>query len=119
MNGALELTQIDIDGLRQVYSSSRCTLTYDMTTRNINIPYVTYRGNSYNATIHHNGGASFTLVGASMYSAANPPLTGCQNIAVDGNNQVHLPNVNVNGAIYWGDLTLSNGSLTLTTSGIR
>jgi hypothetical protein len=118
LNGAPELTQVDIDGLRSVYSANRCTLTYNPTSRAINIPFVTYRGNAYNATILHNGGASFSLLpGTSMYTATDAPKTGCQGIAVDANNQLQLPKVNVNGTVMWGNFTLSNGSLTLTASG--
>ena len=120
LNGALDLTQLDKDGLIAMYSPTRCTLTYNLTSREIVIPYVTYRGNAYRATIRHDGGTTFSLVttGTSMYTAASPPQAACQNVAVDANNQGHLPRVNVNGAIYYGDLTLTgNNTLTLSNYG--
>jgi hypothetical protein len=118
LNGAADLTAVDVAGLQAKYGANGCTLTYD-SSKNIVIPYVTYRGNAYKVTIHHNGGASFSLVPGtvSQYGGTNIPLTHCQNLAVDGNNQIRFDSVNVNGAIYWGEMTLANGALTLTASG--
>lgn len=118
LNGAAELTAIDVAGLQAKYGANGCTLTYD-SNKNIAIPYVTFRGNAYKVTIHHNGGASFSLVPGtvSQYGGTNIPLTHCQNLAVDGTNQIHFDSVNVNGNIYWGDMVYANGALTLTASG--
>ncbi len=118
LNGAADLTAIDTAGLQAKYGANGCTLTYDAN-KNIAIPYVTYMGSAYKVTIHHNGGTSFSLVPGtvSQYGGTNIPLTHCQNLAVDGTNQIHFDSVNVNGAIYWGDMVYANGALTLTASG--
>ena len=118
LNGAADLTAVDIAGLQVKYGANGCTLTYDAS-KNIAIPYITYRGNAYKVTIHHNGGTSFSMVpgSTSQYGGTNIPLTHCQNLAVDATNHVHFDSVNVNGYIYWGDMVLANGALTLTASG--
>lgn len=117
LNGAPDLTQLDIDGLHAGYSASRCAVTY--VGGDVVVPYVTYKGGAYKVTLRHNGGANFTLAPGSItaYGAANMPLTPCQSLAVDASDEVHFPNVNVGGFLYNATLRLNaSGGLTLISS---
>ncbi len=118
LNGAPDLTDIDIAGLQTMYAT-RCVYVYEEATRNVVLPFATYQNNAYKVTLHHDGGNTFSLASVAMWSAANPPLTPCQSLGVDGNNQVHIPAVNVGGTSVWADLTLQGNVLILTNKGVN
>ena len=116
MNGAADITSIDIAGLQTMFTT-RCVFPYNATDKTVVLPFVTYRDNAYNVTVHNDGNNNFSLATVSMWTAASPPKTPCQGLAVDGNNELHVPAVNVGGASIWADLRLQNGMLVLTNSG--
>jgi hypothetical protein len=116
LNGAADLTAIDTAGL-QAYYNTRCVYMYNPADKTVVLPFVTYRGNAYNVTVHNDGNNNFSLTKVSMWTPATPPKTPCQSLAVDGNNDLHIPAVNVGGASIWADLRVQNGSLVLRNSG--
>lgn len=118
-NGAADLTQLDINGLQTMYGSGSCALTYDASTRTVNIPFVKYRGGTYTARLQHNGGNDFTIVPGSvgMLNSGNMPTSRCHGLAIDGNNDLHIPEVRVGSGLYWANLRFENGRLTMTGRG--
>jgi hypothetical protein len=116
LNGATDLTPIDITGL-QTQWADRCMYTYNATDQTVVLPFVTYRGNAYNVTVHNDGNNQFSLAQVAMWTPAAPPKTPCQNLAVDDTDQLHVPRVNVGGASMWADLKLVGSRLVLMNSG--
>ncbi|MGV3591916.1 MAG: hypothetical protein ACO1PZ_09520, partial [Gammaproteobacteria bacterium] len=118
-NGAADLTQLDINGLLAMYGSGSCALTYDAGTRTVDIPFVKYRGGTYTARLQHNGGNDFTIVPGSigMLNSGNMPTSRCHGLAIDGNNDLHIPEVRVGDGLYWATLRYENGRLTMTGRG--
>ncbi|HEY0961600.1 MAG TPA: hypothetical protein VGE69_04510 [Pseudomonadales bacterium] len=118
-NGAADLTALDISGLQTMYGAGSCALTYDATLRQVEIPFVKYRGGTYTARLQHNGGNDFTIVPGSigMLNSANMPTSRCHGLAIDANNDLYIPQVNVGNSLFWANLRFENGRLTLTGRG--
>jgi hypothetical protein len=118
-NGAADFTTLDINGLQLMYGADSCAVTYDAATHTVDIPFVKYRGGTYTARLQHSGGADFTLVPGSvgLLNSGNMPLSRCQNLEVDGNGELRIPQVRVGGDLYWATLRLANGRFTLTGRG--
>jgi len=118
-NGATDLTQLDINGLQTMYGAGTCALTYDAGSRTVDIPFVKYRGGTYTARLQHNGGNDFTIVPGSvgMLNSMNMPMSRCHGLSIDGNNDLHIPQVRVGNGLYWANLRMENGRLTLTGRG--
>lgn len=118
-NGASDLTQIDIQGLQALYGHGACALSYDGATGQVHIPFVRYRGGTYTARLQHNGGNDFTIIPGSIgvLNSMNMPTSRCQGLAIDGNNELHIPEVYVGGGLYWATLRFENNRLTLTGRG--
>jgi hypothetical protein len=115
LNGAADLTTLDIDGLQTMYAA-RCVFPYNATDKTVVLPFVTYRGNAYKATVHNDGNNNFSLAAVTMWTSAGP-ITPCQGLAVDANNELHVPAVNAGGVSIWADLRVQNGGLVLLRSG--
>ena len=137
LHGAPDLTQMDIDALRQKYSAGRCALTYGSNGQ-INFPFVKYMGGAFTATLQHEGAAGFALVPGTLgrYGSQGfntPPLqesavlrvpvpapaTPCPALEIDGNNEMFVPEVNVNGVTYEATLKLANGRFTLVSKAVK
>jgi hypothetical protein len=118
-NGAPDLSQLDINGLQAMYGSGSCAVVYDANTRTVNIPFVKYQGAAYTAQLLNNGGNDFTIVPGSLaqWTSTNMPTTRCQGLAIDGNNDLLIPQVRVGDALHWANLRFANGRLTLTNLG--
>lgn len=124
-NNALDLTQLDIDGLRAMYGGGRCALQYasDGTVR---IPFVRYQGGAYTARLQHDGQRGLTIIPGSLgrygnggYNVSNPiPTTPCHGLAIDGNNELHIPEVWIGGQLRWATLRFVNGSFTVVATGM-
>jgi hypothetical protein len=107
-NNTMDLSQGDIAGMRAVFTSTRCALSYNPSTGTVDVPYVSYFGRAYKAQLQNAGGGQFTLVPGSvaMYSSGNPPLTPCQGLAIDASNEFRIPQVWIGGSLYGGTLRL-------------
>lgn len=131
LHDAPDLTQMDIDALRNRYRADRCALTYGANGQ-INFPFVKYMGGGFTATLQHEGGANFSLVPGTLgrYGSQGfntPPLqdsarlrvpvpapaTPCAPLEIDGNNELFIPEIRVGGALYEATLVLGNGRFTL------
>ena len=130
LHDAPDLTQMDIDALRSKYRADRCALSYGANGQ-INFPFVKYMGGAFTATLQHDG-AGFALVPGTLgrYGSQGfntPPLqesarlrvpvpapaTPCPALEIDGNNELYVPEVKVNGVSYEATLKLANGRFTL------
>ena len=137
LHAAPDLTQMDIDALRNKYRADRCALTYGANGQ-INLPFVKYMGGAYTATLQHGGGSSFSLVPGSLgrYGSQGfntPPMqesarlrvpvpapaTPCPALEIDGNNQLFLPEVKVGSTTYQATLKLANGGFTLIDRAVK
>jgi hypothetical protein len=116
LTGAADLTSFDITGLQTMYGA-RCVFPYNTTTSDVILPYVTYLGNAYNVTVHYNGDNTFSFANVSAWSPSNLPTTPCQGLAVDANNELHIPAISVGGTSIWADLGVRNGALVALNSG--
>jgi hypothetical protein len=115
LNGANDLKDVDTSSLRAMYNT-RCVYMYNPADKTVVLPYVSYKGNAYNVTVHNDGNNIFSLAKVAMWSPADPPTTPCQSLAVDGTNQLHVPAVNVGGVSVSADLALEGGRLVLKNS---
>jgi len=119
-NNVMDLSQGDIDGLRAVFSATRCALSYDASKGTVEVPYVSIGGRAYSAQLQNLGGGNFSVVPGSvaMYSSSRAPTTPCQGLVVDGSGEFHVPQVWIGGSLYWATLRLgANNRLTLVRSG--
>lgn len=119
-NNTMDLAQNDIDGLRALFTATRCALAYNADTGIVDVPFVTYAGRAYRARLQNLGGGNFSIVPGSiaMYSSGNMPLTPCQALVVDGTGEFHVPQVWIGGTLYWATLRLgANNRLTVLRSG--
>jgi hypothetical protein len=118
-NNTMDLSQGDIDGLRAMFTETRCALSYNASTGVVDVPYASYMGHAYKAQLQNVGGGQFTLVPGSLaqYSSSNLPLTPCQGLVIDASNEFHIPQVWVGGNLYWATLHLASGRFTLTGTG--
>jgi hypothetical protein len=130
LNGAPDLTQLDIDGLKLRYRADRCALTYANGV--VTLPYVKYMGGAFTGKIQAAGGANFTLVPGSLgrfgkqafnvppegtFAVPLPvPATPCPALQIEANGDLFIPEVKVNGVLYQATLTLANGRFTLKSS---
>jgi hypothetical protein len=125
-NNSMDLTQVDIDGLRAMYGPGRCALTLDGSGV-ITVPFAMYLGSAYTAKLKDDGANGFTIVPGSIgrygdggYNVMEPiPISPCQSLAIDGNNELHLPEVTVGGQTRWMTLRLANGAFRVTGSGVK
>jgi hypothetical protein len=123
-NNANDLTQIDIDGLRAMYGGGRCALQYNAN-GTVNIPFVSYQGGAYTARLQHDGGSGLAIVPGSLgrygnggFNVPGPiPTSPCHGLAIDGNNQLHIPAVWINGLSHWATLRMENGAFRVIASG--
>ena len=118
-NNTMDLSQGDIDGLRAVFSATRCALSYNAGTGIVDVPYASYLGHAYKVQLQNAGGGQFTVVPGSltMYSSSNLPLTPCQGLAVDASNEFHIPQVWVGNSLYSATLQLEGGRFRLVNAG--
>jgi hypothetical protein len=119
-NNVNDLSQGDIDGLRAVFTATRCALSYNASNGTVDVPYVSVGGKAYSAQLQNLGGGNFSVVpgSLSMYSSTKLPLTPCQGLKVDASGEFHVPQVWVGSGLYWATLRLgANNRLTLQGSG--
>jgi hypothetical protein len=134
LNGAADFTQMDIDALRHRYRANHCALTYTSEGR-IPLPFVKYQGGAFTASLQ-NDGAGFSIVpgslgryGSQSYNIPPPdaatslrvplpvPATPCPALEIDGNNELHVPEIWVNGSLFEGTLVYTNGRFALKSAG--
>jgi hypothetical protein len=138
LHGAPDLMQMDIDALRYKYRADRCALTYDARGQ-INMPFVKYMGGGFIATLQYDGGTSFSLVpgslgryGSQAFNTPPPldpsaliripvpaPATPCPALELDGNGELFIPEVKVNGVTYQATLKVNNGKFTVTQAAAK
>jgi hypothetical protein len=121
-NNAMDLTAQDIEGLQNMYTSTRCAVTYD-TNGTIRIPFVTYQGLAYTGRIQRDSAGGFSLVPGTLGRYGYPsvlvapiPTSPCQGLQIDGSNELHLPQVWVNGELRWLTLRFTGERFTVTAS---
>ncbi|MDY6984739.1 MAG: hypothetical protein SV422_16760, partial [Pseudomonadota bacterium] len=125
-NNANDLTQLDIDGLRAMYGGGRCALQYE-SNGTVRIPFVSYQGGAYTARLQHDGARGLAIVSGSLgrygnasFNVSNPiPTTPCHGLAIDGNNELHIPEVWIGGRLHWATLRMEGGGFTVTASGVH
>ena len=137
LHNAPDLTQMDIDALQQRYRADRCALTYG-TNGQVNFPFVKYMGGAFTASLQHDGGQDFSLVpgtlgryGSQGYNtpamqdsarlrvSVPVPATPCPALEIDGNNELYVPEVKVNGVTYEATLKFENGKFTLMNRAVK
>lgn len=137
LHDAPDLTQMDIDALRNRYRADRCAVTYEGNGQ-IFLPFVKYLGGAYTARLQHDGASGFTLVpgtfGRYGSQGFNPPpmqdsaqlrvpvpapATPCPALEIDGNNELFVPEVRVGGVMYEGTLKLVNDRFTLIRATVK
>jgi hypothetical protein len=137
LHGAPDLTQMDIDALRNRYRADRCALTYDSSGQ-VTLPFVKYMGGGFIGTLQHDGGDKFSLVPGSLgrYGSQGfntPPLepsavlrvpvpapaTPCPALEIDGNNELFVPEVKVGNVTYEATLVFGNDSFTLKSAAVK
>jgi hypothetical protein len=119
-NNTMDLSQGDIDGLRALFTDTRCALSYDSGTGSVDVPFVNFGGRAYSAKLQNEGGGSFSIVPGTiaMYGSGYTPTTPCQSLAIDASGEFHVPQVWIGGSLYWATLRLgANNRLSLVNSG--
>lgn len=125
-NNSLDLTQLDIDGLRTMYGGGRCALRYE-SNGTVRVPFVMYQGSAYTARLQHDGGRGLTIVPGSLgrygnasFNVSKPiPTTPCHGLSIDGTGEFHVPEVWIGGQLRWATLRMANGGFTVTNSGVK
>jgi hypothetical protein len=121
-NNAMDLTAQDIGGLQTMYTATRCALTYDAD-GTMRIPFVTYQGLAYTGRIKRDSDGGFSIVEGTLGRYGYPsmlvapiPTTPCLGLQIDGTNELHLPQVWVNGSLRWLTLHFTGERFTVTAS---
>lgn len=118
-NNSMDLTQLDIDGLRNMYGGSRCVLSVDNGV--LAIPFVNYRGRAYGGRLQHDGQSGYMIVpgSVSVFSSSNYPISPCHDLTIDGNNELYIPDVRIGGQLRWATMRFTGSGFTMTGSGAK
>jgi len=88
---------------------------------------VKYAGGAYTARLQYDGARGLSIIPGSIgkfgpggFGVSNAvPISPCHGLALDGSNELHIPDVRVGGQARWVTLQMVNGRFTVTAAGAK